>query len=89
MRFHELIVDAAQSERLSKMYAALIGQTRLGLNELVGTYQGRTDLLEEHTELMKLLAAGDREGAMRNLDRQFGDAVTTLTAHSATEAEEE
>ena len=46
MRFHELIVHAAQSERLSKMYAALIGQTRLGLNELVGTYQGRTDLLE-------------------------------------------
>ena len=38
---------------------------------------------------MKLLAAGDREGAMRNLDPQFGGAVTTLTAHSATEAEEE
>jgi DNA-binding GntR family transcriptional regulator len=81
LHFHELIVHAVQSERLSKMYAALAGQTRLGLNQLVGTYQGRSDLLEEHTQLMRLIAARDKEGAMEALDRHFGDAVATLKAH--------
>ena len=81
--FHELIVQAAQSERLTKMYGALAGQTRLGLNQLVGTYQGRTDLLEEHTQLMRLLAAQDRAGAMAALDRHLGDAVATLVSDQA------
>jgi len=83
LQFHELIVQAAQSERLTKMYAALAGQTRLGLNQLVGTYQGRTNLLEEHTQLMRLLAAQDRAGAMAALDRHLGDAVATLVSHHA------
>ena len=83
LHFHELIVQAAQSERLTKMYAALAGQTRLGLNQLVGTYQGRSDLLEEHTQLMRLLAAQDREGAMAALDQHLGDAVATLVSHQA------
>ena len=83
VQFHELIVQAAQSERLTKMYAALAGQTRLGLNELVGTFQGRTNLLEEHTQLMRLLAAGDRPGAMAALDRHLADALATLVSDQA------
>lgn len=80
LHFHELIVQAAQSERLTKMYAALAGQTRLGLNQMVGTFQGRTNLLEEHTQLMRLLAAQDRAGAMAALDRHLGDGLATLVA---------
>ena len=83
LRFHELIVQAAHSERLTKMYAMLAGQTRLGLKQLVGTYQGRSNLLEEHTQLMRRLAAQDRAGAMDALDRHLGHAVATLVSDRA------
>jgi DNA-binding GntR family transcriptional regulator len=83
LQFHELIVQAAHSERLTKMYAMLAGQTRLGLKQLVGTYQGRSNLLEEHTHLMRRLAAQDRSGAMDALDRHLGHAVATLVSDRA------
>jgi DNA-binding GntR family transcriptional regulator len=81
LRFHESIVDAAGSERLSAMYASLADQTRLGLNLLVGTYKGREDLVEEHQQLLKLLSSGDRGALLEALDRHFGDAMNTLRDH--------
>lgn len=71
--FHRHLVDAAGSERLSAMYASLADQTRLGLNIVLATYEGRTDLVDEHVELMNLLGAGDRPGLLAALDRHFGD----------------
>jgi DNA-binding GntR family transcriptional regulator len=87
LRFHSLIVDAAESERLSLMYASLAAQTRLGLNLLVGTYKGRMDLVEEHGHLLKLLSDGDRAALMRSLDRHFGDALITLRHHRGPQEE--
>ena len=81
LRFHQSIVDAAGSERLSAMYAFLAAQTRLGLNLLVGTYKGREDLVEEHQQLLKLLTSGDRAALLDTLDRHFGDAMVTLRDH--------
>jgi DNA-binding GntR family transcriptional regulator len=85
--FHVHIVDAAGSERLSAMYAMLADQTRLGLNIMVGTYKGRTDLVDEHAELLKLLGAGDRSTLLVSLDKHFGDAITTLHHHRHERAE--
>ncbi|HEX6355880.1 GntR family transcriptional regulator [Actinophytocola sp.] len=79
--FHSHVVDAAGSERLSAMYASLADQTRLCLNIMLGTYKGRTELVDEHDELMRLLAAGDRDALLTALDRHFGDAMTTLHHH--------
>jgi DNA-binding GntR family transcriptional regulator len=81
LSFHKHIVDAAGSERLSAMYASLADQTRLGLNIMLGTYKGRTDLVDEHLELLKLLGAGDRPVLLDSLDKHFGDAVNTLHHH--------
>jgi DNA-binding GntR family transcriptional regulator len=81
LRFHQSIVDAAGSERLSAMYASLADQTRLGLNLLVGTYKGREDLVEEHEQLLKLLASGDRAALFDTLNRHFDDAMITLRNH--------
>lgn len=82
MRFHELIVDGAGSPQLTRMYHSLTGQTRLGLNMLTDTYQGRTDLLEEHQELAELIASANRPVLLATLDKHFGDALTTLAATS-------
>ncbi|HEY0693105.1 MAG TPA: GntR family transcriptional regulator [Kribbella sp.] len=81
LRFHEIIVNAAGSPRLSRMYAALSGESRLGLNLLVGTYAGRTDYLEEHTEIFKYLASGDRQNLIKVLEQHLGTALKTLHGH--------
>jgi DNA-binding GntR family transcriptional regulator len=81
LSFHIHIVEAAGSERLSAMYATLADQTRLGLNIMLGTYKGRTDLVDEHMELLKLLGAGDRPSLLTSLDKHFGDAMHTLHHH--------
>jgi DNA-binding GntR family transcriptional regulator len=73
--FHRHMVDAAGSERLTAMYASLADQTRLGLNIVLATYEGRTNLVDEHTELLKLLGAGDRPGLLAALDDHFGLVV--------------
>jgi DNA-binding GntR family transcriptional regulator len=81
LNFHSHVVDAAGSERLSAMYGSMADQTRLCLNIMLSTYKGRTDLVDEHDELTKLLAAGDRDALLTALDRHFGDAMTTLHHH--------
>lgn len=87
LSFHSHIIDAAGSERLSAMYATLADQTRLGLNIMLGTYKGRTDLVDEHAELLRLLGAGDRPTLMTALDKHFGDAIYTLHHHRHERAE--
>lgn len=87
LSFHRHVVDAAGSERLSAMYSLLADQTRLGLNIMLGTYKGRTDLVDEHAELLKLLGSGDRATMLAALDKHFGDAITTLHHHRHERAE--
>jgi DNA-binding GntR family transcriptional regulator len=81
LRFHRIVVKAAGSPRLTDMYESLAGQTQLGLNLLVDTYQGRQDLLEEHTQLFELIGRRDRKGLMEALDKHFNDAMRTLGDH--------
>ena len=87
LSFHRHVVDAVGSERLSAMYGMLADQTWLGLNIMLGTYKGRTDLVDEHAELLALLGAGDREALLCALDKHFGDAITTLHHHRHERAE--
>jgi DNA-binding GntR family transcriptional regulator len=81
LRFHEVIVNAARSPRLSRMYAALLGESRLGLNLLVATFEGRTDYLEEHQRIFEYLAAGDRNALVNELESHLGTALSTLHEH--------
>ena len=61
--FHTRLVNAADSPRLSRMYASLIAETRMCLHVLVSGYQGRKDFVEEHLALTQRLAAEDTAGA--------------------------
>ncbi|TDE88552.1 GntR family transcriptional regulator [Occultella glacieicola] len=82
LRFHELIVDASGSPRLSRMYAALAGESRLAINILVGSYDGRTDYLEEHAKIFELLVAGNRSGLLGELSRHLQTGQDTATKNS-------
>lgn len=78
LRFHELMVNAAGSPRLTRMYASLAGQTRLALNITLDTYKGRQDLLQEHTDLLRMLASGDRAALFELLDEHFDKSRKTI-----------
>lgn len=81
LRFHEVIVAASGSPRMVRLYASLAGETRLGINLLVGTYEGRADYLEEHTRIFARLAARDRQGLLHELEAHLDTALATLQRH--------
>jgi DNA-binding GntR family transcriptional regulator len=87
LSFHELIVNAAQSPRLSRMYASLSGESRLGLNLLVGSFEGRADYVEEHQRIFDYLAAGDRARLVDELESHLDTALNTLHRHYAQAAD--
>jgi DNA-binding GntR family transcriptional regulator len=87
LRFHEIIVSAARSPRLSRMYASLSGESRLGLNMLVASFEGRADYVEEHQRIFDYLVAGDRTRLVEELESHLGTALNTLHSHYAEAAE--
>lgn len=78
LQFHESVVQAVGSERLSRMFRTLLAETRLCLNALTRTNEGRRDLVEEHADLLRLLDGGSDADVVSALDRHFGDAVASI-----------
>jgi DNA-binding GntR family transcriptional regulator len=78
MEFHRLIVEAAGSFRLSRMYATIMAETRLCLHHMMGGYRGNEALLEEHVKLAELVAGGDIDKAAKEVKRHFGNPVRNL-----------
>lgn len=78
LRFHTLVIDAARSPRLSKMFASLVSETRLCLNIMADVHPARLDLQPEHRELTQLVAGDDIDAALTTLTRHFDEATVTL-----------
>jgi DNA-binding GntR family transcriptional regulator len=62
LAFHQTLVDAAGSPRLSRMFRTLIAETRLCLIRLEPFYQEGTDVVDEHQEIAEALRDGDWRG---------------------------
>ena len=78
MRFHTQLVDSANSRRLSRMYAALIAETRLCLHLPVSGFAGREYFVEEHVALVERLAAEDAAGAQRAIRKHLHEPPERL-----------
>jgi DNA-binding GntR family transcriptional regulator len=78
LRFHSLVIEAAGSPRLSRMFATVISETRLCLNLLTDVDPARRDLLDEHRELARLVAGDDVDAALGTLEKHFEEATVTL-----------
>ena len=78
MRFHMLLVDSANSHRLSRMYSVLIAETRLCLHNLASGWVGRKDFIEEHVALVERLAAEDATGARRAIRKHLHEPLRSL-----------
>jgi DNA-binding GntR family transcriptional regulator len=70
LQFHLTVVDAAGSVRLSRMYATLIGETRVLLS-MTASHPGREEFVAEHAEVERLLEDGDLDGALGALGHHF------------------
>ena len=79
LRFHTRLVDAANSPRLSRMYSALIAETRLCLHMLVSGFTGWKNFVEEHVALVDRLAAQDASSAERAIRRHLHEPVKSLS----------
>ncbi|WP_083441354.1 GntR family transcriptional regulator [Nitriliruptor alkaliphilus] len=82
LELHHALVTAADSPRLSRMYATLVVETRLCLGALEPAYPVRAELVDEHAELIDAVATGDAAIARRVLEQHLGDGVDRLAART-------
>lgn len=78
LEFHQVLVDAAGSERMTRAMAALVMQTRIASFSVPEGYSVRRSISPTYRVLLDALAAGDSAAAVRALEEQFSDAVSRL-----------
>jgi DNA-binding GntR family transcriptional regulator len=80
MAFHRALVDAVDSPRLERAYAALQAEIRLSLAQLRPAYAEPSELAAEHRLLLDAIAEGDPVRAPALLREHLDAAVADLTA---------
>jgi DNA-binding GntR family transcriptional regulator len=84
INFHVTMVNAFGSQRTSRLYETLMGEMRLAMAQMHNrrTLSGKT-IAQEHEKIMKCIAAGDSEGAVRELERHLQNATARLRPDDA------
>ncbi|WP_414171306.1 FCD domain-containing protein [Clavibacter tessellarius] len=78
-RFHQLLVDAAGSELMSRTYAKLRArQILVGVEALYRATDRQDRVCEEHAGIVDALAAGDAEAARGAIDRHLAVTLDVL-----------
>lgn len=88
LEFHQVLVDAAGSERLTRGMSSLVMQTRIASFSAPEGYSVRRSVSATYRVLLDALAAGDAEAAVAALEEQFSDAVARLRGDSEVETVE-
>ncbi len=78
LQFHETMVEAAQSPRLSRMFSTLAAETMLCLLGFDKRYIRPPTAVEEHQRLLDRLVGGDLAELLAEIDRHTKDAVVSL-----------
>lgn len=81
-RFHEALVDAAGSKRLSRMFATLLAETALCMSRLEPAYPSRDEIVAEHRRLLAALREGDADQVRACIDEHLEQAVSHLTTRT-------
>lgn len=76
--FHRVLVECAQSPRLTRTHETLITETRMCIHALEPTYTGAGIRAKEHRRLADSFAAGDPQLTDRLLVDHMRDAVKRL-----------
>jgi DNA-binding GntR family transcriptional regulator len=79
LAFHQALVDAAGSVRLSRMFRTLVAETRLCLLRLEPFYREGTEVIAEHRGILDALGSG-RPAKAERLIRLHMDAAAARLA---------
>ncbi|HEY4018726.1 MAG TPA: GntR family transcriptional regulator [Pseudonocardiaceae bacterium] len=77
-RFHEELVRASGSTRLTRMAGTLLVESRMCIGALQRTYQPDEDQLAEHGALVDGLRAGNEIALLKLIESHMEDAVVRL-----------
>jgi len=77
--FHEKLVEAADSPRLSRMFGTLLVETAVCIRRLEGAYDGGSHLADEHRRILVALRSGDRAEVALAITAHMDDAIEHLT----------
>lgn len=77
-RFHETLVSAAGSPRLTRMFRTLLAETAMCMAALEPAYSVRRDIAGEHRLLLEALTAGDTGRVLACIDEHLDHAVRHL-----------
>jgi DNA-binding GntR family transcriptional regulator len=80
LHFHETMVEAAQSPRLSRMFSTLAAETMLCMSAFDDRYIRPPTAVEEHQRLLDRLLGGDLPEMLAEIDRHMSDAVESLSS---------
>ena len=78
--FHEAMVDAAGSSRLSRMFRTLAAETRLCMLRLEPFYPDGAEVVAEHQRILDAIASGDLMSADRLVELHMDAAAARLSA---------
>jgi DNA-binding GntR family transcriptional regulator len=79
LAFHQTLVEAAGSVRLSRMFRTLIAETRLCLVRLEPFYVGGADLAAEHQAILDAVQSGNVRRADRLLQLHMDASAARLS----------
>lgn len=80
LKFHQTIVNAAGSHRLSRMFSTLAAETLICIRKFRDVYQQKEASLEQHQKLLDLIQAGDLDGYLAEINTHMDDSITMLQA---------
>ncbi|MGV0644689.1 GntR family transcriptional regulator [Mycolicibacterium sp. XJ2546] len=78
IRFHERLVELADSPRLSRMHQTYLVETRMCVHALADTYDSPNDRVVEHQALASAIRSGDVQLSDKLLIAHMEDAVDRL-----------
>ncbi|MBY4573422.1 GntR family transcriptional regulator [Gordonia paraffinivorans] len=78
MRFHQTLVEHAESQRLSRLHETILVETRMCLRAMRGTYSSGKERIDEHQALVDAIAAGDAGRADELMIAHMADGLRRL-----------
>ena len=77
--FHETVVFALNSKRVSEFYTTIVSQIMLCISNLHNAYMEPAEIADEHFRLLELVQGGRKKPLLDELDRHMDSAVEYLT----------
>lgn len=81
--FHETMVGAAGSKRLSRMFATLLAEAAMCIGALEPAYPRRREIVKEHRELLGALRLADEGSVHECVETHLDSAVSHLAERRA------